>query len=63
MLDPTTLNQVIAQAMHCDNLIFEHRQEKCWEPLPTLKQFTPPMLEPKHMVSTPNDDYMQIDKT
>jgi len=23
----------------------------------------PPMLQPKHMVSTPNDDPMQIDKT
>jgi hypothetical protein len=24
---------------------------------------SPPMLQPKHMVSTPNDDPMQINKT
>lgn len=34
MLDPTTFNQVITQAIHCDNHIFEHHQEKRWEPSP-----------------------------
>jgi hypothetical protein len=63
MHDPTILNQAITQAMRCDNQFLEHRQEKCWESSSTLRQFTPPMLQPKHMVSTPNDDPMQINKT
>jgi hypothetical protein len=44
MLDPTTLNQIIAQAMCCDNRLFEHQQEKRWELSPSLRQFMPPML-------------------
>jgi hypothetical protein len=63
MLHSTTLNQAIAQAMHCDNQLFERQHEKRWESSPTLKQFSPPMLQPKHTVSTPNDDPMQINKT
>jgi hypothetical protein len=49
--------------MHCDSRFFECRQEKRWEPSQTLKQFMPPMLQRKHIMSTPNDDPMQIDKT
>jgi hypothetical protein len=62
MPDLTTLSQAITQAVHCDEL-FEHRQKKHWEPSPTWKQFTPPMLQPKYIVSAPNDNPMQIDKT
>ncbi len=40
----TTLSQAIAQAVSCDNRFFEHRQDKCWEPSPTLRQFIPPMF-------------------
>ncbi len=61
MSNPTTLSQAIAQVVHYDNLLFEHWQEKHWEPSPPLR--SPPMLQPKHMVSTPNDDPMQINKT
>jgi hypothetical protein len=58
MLDPTTFNQVITQAVHCDNHIFERHQEKRWEP----KKFTAPM--PSQLVlSTTKDDPMQIDET
>ncbi len=32
MPDPTTLNQAIAQAIQCDNQLFEHQQKKRWEP-------------------------------
>jgi hypothetical protein len=32
MLDPTTLNQVIAQVVRFDNRLFECQQNKCWEP-------------------------------
>jgi len=46
--------------VHCDNRLFEHWQEKHWEQSPTLKQFMPPMLQPKHMVFAPHDDLMQI---
>jgi hypothetical protein len=56
------LCQAITQTMHYDNWLLERWQEKCWELSPTLKQFTPPMLQPKHMVFAPNDDPMQIDK-
>jgi len=63
MFDPMTLSQTIAQVIHYDNQFFEHQQKKRWEPSPTLKQFTSPMLQPKHMVSAPNDDPLQIDKT
>jgi len=63
MPNPTTLNQAIMQVMRYDNQPFECQQDKCWEPSPTLKQFTPPMSQPKHMVFAPNDDPMQIDKT
>jgi len=31
MLDPTTLNQVIAQGVRFDNRLFECRQDKHWE--------------------------------
>ncbi len=63
MHDPTTLSQVIVQVVRCDNRFFECRQVKRQEPSPTLRQFTPPLLQPKHMVSAPNDNPMQIDKT
>jgi hypothetical protein len=63
MLNPMTLSQAIMQVVRCDNQLFECQQEKCWESSPTLKQFTPPMLQPKHMVFAPNDNPMQIDKT
>jgi hypothetical protein len=63
MPHPTTLNQAIVQALHCDNQLFERQQEKRWDSSPTLKQFMPPMLQPQHTVSAPNDDPMQIDKT
>jgi hypothetical protein len=42
--------------MRYDNRLFECQQKKHWESSPTFKQFMPPMLQPKHMVSTPNDD-------
>ncbi len=32
ILDLTTLNQAIAQAIQCDNRLFEHQQKKHWEP-------------------------------
>ncbi len=63
MSNPMTLNQAIMQAMHCDNQLFERQQKKHWEPSPTLKPFMPPMFQPKHMVSTSNDNPMQINKT
>ncbi len=63
MLSPMTLKQAIAQTMRCDNRPFECWQEKHWEPSPTWRQFTPPMLQPKHMVPTPKDNPMQIDKS
>jgi hypothetical protein len=61
MFNTTTFSQAIAQVVHYDSWFFEHQQEKHWEPSPTLR--SPPMLQPKHVVSTPNDDPMQISKT
>jgi hypothetical protein len=58
-----TLSQAIVQTMHCDNQLFDHWQEKCWESSSLLKQFPTPMLQPKHMVFAPNDNLMQINKT
>lgn len=57
MLNPTTFSQVIAQAIHCDNHIFERHQEKCWEPSPIQKKIMAPM--PSQLVlSTTKDDPM-----
>jgi hypothetical protein len=61
MLDPTTFSQVITQAIHCDNHIFEHHQEKRWEPLPIQKKFMAP-LPSQLFLSTRKDDLMQIDE-
>jgi hypothetical protein len=58
MPNPTTLSQAIVQVVRCDNQLFEHQQEKLWEPSPTLRPFMPPMLQPKHMVYAFNDDPM-----
>ncbi len=63
MFDPMTLSQTNCSSCVFDNQFFEHWQDKCWELSPTLKQFMPPMLQPKHMVFAPNDDPMQINKT
>ncbi len=63
MPDPMTLSETIVQVVHCDNWLFECWQKKCWESSSTLRQFIPPMLQLKHMVSTSNDHPMQIDKT
>jgi len=63
MLDPMTLSQIITQIVCCDNWLCECVHDKCWESSPTLKQFMPPMLQPKHMVFAPNDNPMWINKT
>jgi len=31
MPNPTTLNQIITQLVHCVNRLFEHHQNKRWE--------------------------------
>jgi hypothetical protein len=62
MLDPTTLSQKIAQVVHCDNCFFECRQKKRWEPSLVQKNFMTPM-PPQRVLSTINDDPMQIDET
>jgi hypothetical protein len=54
-----TLNQVIAQAIHCDNMFCEHQQEKRRE---LLKNFAPIMLFPS-ITFTSKDDPIQIDRT
>jgi hypothetical protein len=38
-------------------------KKKHWEPSPTWRQFMPPMLQPKYIMSAPNDNPMQINKT
>jgi hypothetical protein len=60
MLDPTTLNQAIAQDIPYDNHLFECHQEKHCEPSPLQKNFTAPM-PPQLVLSITKDDPMQID--
>jgi hypothetical protein len=57
-----TLNQVITQAVHCDNMFCEHQQEKRRELPIVLKNFAPIMLFPS-ITFTSKDDPMQIDRT
>jgi hypothetical protein len=39
LLDLSTLSQVIAQVVRCDNRFFEDRQKRCHEPTSTTQEF------------------------
>ncbi len=72
LLDPSTLNQVIAQVVQCDNKLFKRQQDRRHEPTSTTqKNFAPSATQrnfPPIMPTWPSatlkkDNPMQIDKT
>jgi hypothetical protein len=72
LLDPSTLNQALAQVVPCDNKLFEYQQKRRHEPTSTTKKkFAPPttqksfspIMSTQLSTTSPKDNPMQIDKT